>query len=134
MEMTPFASSDDVAEVWGDLTLAEEAKVDAWIAQASTKLRVKARKRNVDIDHLVETDELAKLTAKDAVVNAIKRVLMNPEGYRQKASTTGPFTESGTIDTALSTGLIYISDDDLDGLLPRTSNRIRSFRVRSGLL
>ncbi|WP_216819841.1 Gp19/Gp15/Gp42 family protein [Frondihabitans sp. 762G35] len=132
--MTPFASSDDVAEVWGDLTLAEEAKVDAWIAQASTKLRVKARKRNVDIDHLVETDELAKLTAKDAVVNAIKRVLMNPEGYRQKASTTGPFTESGTIDTALSTGLIYISDDDLDGLLPRTSNRIRSFRVRSGLL
>lgn len=133
-DLTPFATSEDVAAVWGELTTDQETLVEAWLAQASNQVRMIARQRNVDVDSLLTGDPLAAVLVRDAVVNAVKRVLMNPEGYRQLSRTKGPFTESGTIDTALSTGMIYIAAADIAGLFPAPRGRFRSFRVKPGLL
>ncbi|WIB25817.1 Gp19/Gp15/Gp42 family protein [Curtobacterium sp. MCSS17_015] len=132
--LAPFAEPDDVAAVWGELTGDQEALVEAWLGQASNQLRMIARQRGADADTLVESDPLIGAIMRDAVVNSVKRVLMNPEGYRQLSRTKGPFTESGTIDTALSTGMIYIAPADIAGLFPASRQRFRSFRVNAGLM
>ncbi|MBF4578955.1 Gp19/Gp15/Gp42 family protein [Frigoribacterium sp. VKM Ac-2530] len=133
--MDPLADPSDVEEVWGDLTVEETRKVEAWIDQASTKLRSMARRRHIDLDSLIAKDALAKNAARDAVVNAVRRVLLNPKALRQSSSTTGPFTESGTIDTSASSGAIYIAATDVVDLFPQERRSgIRSFRIRSGLL
>jgi hypothetical protein len=129
-----FADADDVAAVWGELTADQESLVEAWLAQASNQLRMLARQRGADVDALVQSDPLLAVIVRDAVVNAVKRVLMNPEGYRQLSRTKGPFTESGTIDTALSTGMIYIAAADIAGLFPVRRSGFRSFRVNAGLM
>lgn len=132
--LRPLADVSDVDAVWGELTVDEEKRVAAWLDQASNQLRMIGRQRNIDVDALAVSDPLAAVLIRDAVVNAVKRVLMNPDGYRQMSRTKGPFTESGTIDTALSTGMIYIADGDIVGLFPAARGRFRSFRVRPGLL
>lgn len=133
-DLTPFATPEDVAAVWGELSSAQEDLVEAWLGQASNQVRLIARKRNVDLDALTSSDTLASALVRDAVVNAVKRVLMNPEGFRQLSRTKGPFTESSTIDTALSTGMIYIADADIAGLFSNQRGRFRSFRLKPGLL
>jgi hypothetical protein len=126
--LTPFAEPEDIALVWRPLSSAEKLVARGLIAQAGTKLRMLVR----GIDRLIDGDELLTAVAHDAVVNAVKRVLMNPEGLRQRSSTTGPFTDSDTVDTTLSSGQLYIDVDDITGLIP-SQNAFRSFRIRPGL-
>ena len=134
MAIESFAEPRDIAAVWQPLDPAEEILAPALLRQASTKLRLEARRRNVDIDSLVFGDELIAEAAKDTVVNAAKRVLMNPEAARQMSVTTGPMTESKTMDTALSSGLLYLSDSDLADVFPPVPRRLmRSFTVRAGM-
>jgi hypothetical protein len=127
--MHPFATVEDIERVWRELTPAEELMAEGLIAEASLKLRVAIP----NIDALVDANHVLRSElAKAAVVNAVKRVLMNPEALRQYSVTTGPFSESKTIDNALSSGFIYIDKGDLVGLIFKKS-AIRSFRVRAGL-
>ncbi|WP_104164684.1 hypothetical protein [Arthrobacter sp. SX1312] len=127
--MAEIATKDNVIEAWGPLSVREEQVVDWLISEADTKLRL----RVPAIDAVMEAGGLQAKLATIAVVNAVKRVLLNPEAVRQISTTTGPVTDSKTIDAAVSSGLLYISEEDLRGLLrkPRRSG-IRSFRVRSG--
>lgn len=133
MALEPFATPDDVVAVFRPLTSAEETLASGLLAQASNKLRLDARRRGVDIATLM-LDELTADAVETAVVNAAKRVLMNPEAVRQMSITTGPMSESRTIDTAVSSGLLYLDSNDLADIFPlQKRSRIQSFRVRAGL-
>jgi hypothetical protein len=131
--MTAFAVPDDIANVWQPLTADQESIAEALIDQASLKLRVAARRRGRDLDAMVASDPLIGEAAQTAVVNAVKRVLMNPKALRQYSETTGPFTESQTIDSSVSTGGLYIDPSDLADILPGRSG-FRSFRVKTRML
>lgn len=135
MALTSFASVDDVAAVWGDLSVEEEERVEAWLLTASNNLRLIGRRRGIDVDEYIEGDELLTQAAKDAVIEAIRRRLMNPGGIRQRSRTVvdGPFsdTSSETIDNAVSSGGLYFTDADLSWL-PTARGGLRSFSVRSG--
>ncbi|MDN4616413.1 Gp19/Gp15/Gp42 family protein [Leifsonia sp. F6_8S_P_1B] len=131
--MAAFADPDDVAEVWQPLTPEQVLVAKALLEQASLKLRLAARRRGRDMDAMVTADDLTAQAARVAVVNAVKRVLMNPEALRQISETTGPFSTSKTIDSSLSSGELYIESADLADLLPGRSP-VRSFRVRSRML
>jgi hypothetical protein len=126
--MQNFAWVADIEKIWRPLTDAEKVMAEGLIEQASMKLRA----RIPNIDALILGNELRTELARAAVVNAVKRVLMNPEALRVMSTTTGPFSESKTIDTALSSGFVYIDSGDLAGLIFRKST-IRSFRVNAGL-
>lgn len=136
MALTPFATAENVAAVWGELTVDEESKVEAWLLIASNKLRLKGRKCGIDVDRFIAGDELLTEAAKDAVVAAVRRVLLNPKGLRQRSVTTtdGPFSDTGseTVDAAISSSAIYIADDDLTWLPCTPQKRFRSFAVKSG--
>ncbi|MEG9248011.1 Gp19/Gp15/Gp42 family protein [Arthrobacter sp. Soc17.1.1.1] len=127
--MPEIATKDNVIEAWGPLSVREEQVIEWLLSEASTKLRL----RVPNVDAMVAEAGLLADAAKIAVVNAVKRVLQNPEAVRQISTTTGPVTDSKTIDAAVSSGFVYISEEDLTGLRrKRSRQRIRSFRVRSG--
>lgn len=137
MALTPFADVEDVEAVWGELTVAEEAQVQAWLVTASNNLRLIGQQRGVNVDAYIAGDELLEQAAKDAVVESVRRRLINPDGIRQRSRTVtdGPFSDTAmeTVDTALSSGVLYFTDDDLRWLPARRSRKIGSFRVKAGL-
>lgn len=136
MALPSFASVNDVSNMWGELTLEEEERVTAWLATASNNLRLIGRRRGIDIDQYIAGDELLTQAAADAVVEAVRRRLMNPGGVRQRSRTIvdGPFsdTSSETIDSAVSSGGLYFTSADLEWLPAAPSRGLRSFSVRSG--
>lgn len=125
--MVPFALPPDIEAVWRPLTNAERIAAVGLIDQASTQLRL----RVPGIDALVADDALRASAAQAAVVNAVKRVLINPEMAKQLSETTGPFTKSITPGDAVASGAIYFTANDLFGLVPTASNLPRTARVRS---
>lgn len=122
--MAPFAEAVDVEEVWqSDETFPSEI-ADALLAQASAKLRVMVP----TIDTLV-TDELKAELAKIAVVNAVRRVLRNPDGLLQE--TIDDYTWRR--DSAVSSGALYIDAADLVGLRVKTSRKWGTINLRHAL-
>ncbi len=123
-----IVSSADVAAVFRPLSAAEETITPGLIAQALTKLRIRAP----GVDDLAEGDELRAELARIAVVNAVKRVLNNPAMMRQVSQTAGTFSQSGTYDGSAATGVIEIDDADLYGLLPTATHMLGTARIKSG--
>lgn len=136
MALNPFADVTDVEEVWGELTVGEAKKVEAWLAIASTNLRLAGKRRNIDIDAYIAGDELLTEGAKNAVVSSVRRVLMNPTGARQRSTSTvtGPLsdTHSETVDSSLSSAAFYFSDEDLLWLPKKRKKRFGVMRANSG--
>lgn len=134
--MADFATVEDVAAVWGDLTVAEEAVVGAWLTTASNNLRLIGRRRGVNVDEFIAGDEQLVQAAKDTVVEAVRRRLMNPEGIRQRSRTVtdGPFsdTTNDTIDSSISSGALTFTDRELEWLPIPRRRVFQSFTVRSG--
>lgn len=136
MALEPFATVEDVEEVWGELTVAESATVDAWLRIASTNLRLKGKKRGIDVDDFIKDDPLLIEAAKNAVVASVRRVLMNPKGLRQRSRTQGdgPFTDtdSETLDSSISASRFYFEDDDLSWLPKKKTRRYGTIHAKSG--
>lgn len=136
MALKPFAEVHEVEAVWGELTVTEEAQVGAWLITASNNLRLIGLERGISVDDYIDGNELREQAAKDAVIESIRRRLMNPEGIRQRsrAVTTGPTseTESETIDSAISAGGLYFNADDLRWLPKRSKRRFGVMRAKSG--
>lgn len=129
MAMVSFAVPGDVEGIYRTLSTEETALATGLLAAASLKLRVRVPR----IDELVAGSDLLAEVAKLAVSMAVKRVLMNPDALRQYSETTGPFSESNTVDSAVSSGALYLSDADLEGLVPSAGPVIGSVRLRMGL-
>lgn len=126
--MTTLATKEDVQAVMlRELSNAEERVISPLLEEAENKLRVK----------FPAFDKFAADGAKRAVLvaaerNAVKRVLMNPDMARTIAETVGPFSRSVTLDTAISSGALYIDDKDVQGLIPR-KRKVRSFHLKAGM-
>lgn len=136
MALQPFATVEDVVAVWGELTVAEETQVEAWLVTASNNLRLLGRNRGVDVDSFIDGNELLEQAAKDAVLESIRRRLMNPDGIRQRSRTVsdGPFsdTSSETIDTSISSGGLYFSENELAWLPASKRRRFGTIHASSG--
>ncbi|MBC9954942.1 hypothetical protein ICM05_09860 [Leucobacter sp. cx-42] len=136
MAFNAFADVADVEAAWGELTIAEEARVRSWLESASTNLRLVGRDRRVDIDALISGNELLAEAAKDTVVASVRRRLMNPRGLRQRSRTvgTGPASESEaeTIDSSISAGGLYFEPGELIWLPKPRKRRFKVLRAKSG--
>jgi hypothetical protein len=129
MALASFAVPGDVEDIYRPLTPEETALATGLLAAASLKLRV----RVPDIDARIAGSELLAAIAKNAVASAAKRVLQNPDSWRQLSETTGPFSTSGTLDAAVSSGALYLAADDLVGLVSSGGPVFGSVRLRMGL-
>lgn len=127
----PLATPADVVEIFRPLDAQEETNTLAMLRYVSALIRGKVK----SLDARISAGTLDKDLVKLAAIMPVQRVLMNKEGYRQKSESTGPFSDSFTLDAAISSGLLYVSDDDVKGLLPvvRHKSGFGSMSVAMGL-
>lgn len=104
----------DIEALWRPLTPAEAGTVAG--RSASAWIRIKAVVP--DIEARLEARLIDVATVKDVMVSMLLRVFKNPDGARSVSDAIDDRTESRTIDTALSTGEIYVSDAELLMLRP----------------
>lgn len=129
-EAEPLAKPEDLEGIWRPLSATETTVAENLLRYASLMVRNRVPRLQEWIDDGAVHPDLVKL----AVVLVVKRVMMNPEAARQRSLTAGPFTENITIDSALSSGALYVSDADLAVFLPAspTGTKIGTARVQPG--
>ena len=114
-----WTAHTDVTDAWiGEGAPTDVSKLTTWIAKAEREIRRQVPDIVARIDAeenaTPPSDELLE-TAKDVTVAMVTRVFRNPEGIRQRNTTTGPFTESATYGGEVPGGLA-ITDDELSKL------------------
>lgn len=114
---------EDVAAGWRPLSDAEAVTVEGLSAEAIVILGVEVP--NLD----AQDDSVVRLVA----VKMIRRVLKNPDGYRVRNESIDDYADGGTLDSALSTGELYVSEKELGwlGVKPEASTK-RAFEIRLG--
>jgi hypothetical protein len=122
--MAVYVSPEDVAAGWRPLTAAEVVTADGLIVEATVLLGVLVP----GIDLLDEA--LVRFVA----VRMIRRVMKNPGGYRIRNESIDDYSDGGTIDSTLSTGELYVSDQELGwlGITPASDTPKRAFEIRLG--
>lgn len=121
--MAIYVRPEDVAAGWRPLTTDETATAQGLIEEASVLLRV-----------LVPgVDSLDEALVRFVAVRMIRRVLKNPDGYRTRNESVDDYSDGGTIDSSLSTGELYVSDQELAwlGVKPASETK-RAFEIRLG--
>jgi hypothetical protein len=109
-----YADPSDVAVRLGrDLTAAEVGQAFAMLDDVEAEIRMRVS----DLDgRTADVNYLALVVRVESA--AVKRVLMNPGAVRQHSESLDDYSQSDTIDSAVSTGALYVSDDEwalLDG-------------------
>lgn len=89
-------------------TEADFAQVGALLDAAELLLR----QRVPDLQDRAGADSLFFSLVALVEVKAVRRVMLNPTGARQRSETLDDYTQSETLDTALSSADIYITDDE----------------------
>lgn len=118
--MPVFVTPEDVAAGWRPLTEAETGAAEELILRATVLLGVKVP--NLD----AKPDAIVKLV----IESMVRRVLKNPDGYRIRNESIDDYTDGGTIDSSLSTGELYVSDEELTYFGVRGAGR--AFEIRLG--
>lgn len=124
--MADLATWNDVQARLLDRTLTapQQATVTVWIGDLSSDIR----QRIPDVDDQVAASEDFAKTVKRVIAGAVKRVLDNPKGLRQRTVSVDDFSSTETVDSTGSSGKLQLSDDDWDDLLPASSGD--SFSIR----
>lgn len=104
----------DIERVWRPLTAAEAVTVqgkseDAWARIVAT---VPATE-----EHLTEA-RISEATVRSVMVSMIVRVLKNPDSVRTVQSSIDDYNGSRTLDNAVSTGELYLTDFEIGLLTP----------------
>jgi hypothetical protein len=112
---------EEVAAGWRPLTDAEVLTARGLAAEAIVVLTVSVP------DFAGKDEAVVKLVA----ARMIRRVLKNPDGYRIRSESVDDYSDGGTIDSSLSTGELYISDQELGwlGVKPASATN-RAFEIR----
>ncbi|WP_436702402.1 Gp19/Gp15/Gp42 family protein [Nocardioides sp. BYT-33-1] len=127
----PAAVADVIAR-WRPLSTQETTNAETFLADAWVMLKRRMALLDVDIEALIATDEALpeeQRTLKAAVVRvlatAVLRVMKNPDGKSREAIDDYSWSR----DEAVSAGLLYFLDDELDGLVPGSGDGGRVFMV-----
>jgi hypothetical protein len=120
------AAVDDLVSRWRTLTAQETTNGTTFLADAWGLLKRIYLRRGEDLDALVATDddgfadEVVRILA-----TAVLRVMKNPDGKRQESIDDYSWTR----DESVSSGLLYFTDDELDGLIPGSGVTGRAFSI-----
>lgn len=113
MLQTPYATLDDVTAIFGPVA-DQAAKVVRLLEFAAAIVRSKAPGMQGRLDD----GTLEELLVVSVVTAMVARVLRNPLGHRQGSQGIDDYSTSWTVDQAVSTGALYVSDDEVLTLSP----------------
>ncbi|GAA3699115.1 hypothetical protein GCM10022377_10160 [Zhihengliuella alba] len=113
-----YATVDDVSVRLGRaLTTAETAQVTAWLDD----LEAMVLSRVPDFAEQVAAGDIPAGVVRSVFATAIIRVLNNPKGLRQHTVSIDDFSRTETVDSALSSGALYLTDEEWGLLSPGSS-------------
>ncbi|MCB5934491.1 phage Gp19/Gp15/Gp42 family protein [Bacillus sp. DFI.2.34] len=115
--MTPFATIDDLTNLWRTMTPEEQLRAEALLPVVSNRLRQEADRVGKDIDKMIEESEAYKDVVKSVTVDIVARTLMtstDQEPMTQFSQSALGYTVSGTFLTP--GGGIFIKRDELKAL------------------
>lgn len=105
----------DVIDAWiGEGAPSDHSSLETWIGKAEREIRFRVPNIQARIDAeaiAVPTSTDLLEVARDVTVSMVTRVFRNPEGIRQRNTTTGPFTESATYGGDIPGGLGLTADE-----------------------
>lgn len=138
MPTTVLATSHDVAARWRPLRAEELLVVDAWLADASAVLRVRAAERGVDVDSRIAEGLLDGQVVAGVVARMVIPVLEHPDpAVESESRTTGPYGHTVRYAAAPERrARLHVPDDDLVLLgapAERSRLRVGTVHVRPGL-
>lgn len=120
--MWPVVTVDELVKRWRPLTEAEETVATARIADAEAEIQIRLREMGVTVP---PTDELWVLVYRRTVAEAVRRYMINPDAWLEETERIDDYGVTKRRDSAVSAGLLYITDDEIAGLLPSTRRRRR---------
>lgn len=118
-----------ISSRWRPLTPAERIIAPTLIADAQDILEEALEGRGV-IEAL--TDPRWRRSYARTVAVMVRRVLQNPEGYLSTAVTIDDYRREYRRDSAVSAGVLYISDLELDLLTPVARRKRGAFTITPG--
>lgn len=104
----------DIQNQWRPLTTDEAATIAGKSVSAWTRILAAVP----SIEAKITAGTVAEATVKDVMVSMIVRVLKNPESARIKSEAIDDHSESWTLDNAVSTGELYLTEFELGLLNP----------------
>lgn len=106
--MGTWASYDDIVNRWvGDDLPDDIAVVNQLVLDAEDLIRYEFP----DVQDRIDDEDLDVGRVKRVVANVVIRYLRNPQGYRSRQETTGPFGESFTV-AGDRPGELWLTDAD----------------------
>lgn len=115
--MTPFATVDDVINLWRPLKPDEDTRAEELLSVISNRLRVEAENVGKDIDEMIEDSQVYKDVVKSVTVDIVARTLMTSttqEPMTQYSESALGYSVSGTFLTP--GGGLFIKRDELKAL------------------
>ena len=97
--MEPFATINDVKELWRDMTEEETKRAEKLLSVVSDCLRVEADKVGKDLDAMIEQKPFLQSVAKSVTVDVVARTLMtstDSEPLAQESQSALGYSWSGT--------------------------------------
>ena len=111
--MADFATTDDIATLWRELTTAEETRAEALLPIVSDSLRVEAERVGKDLDELALVPSFANVL-KSVVVDVVARTLMtSTNGEPAIQSTESALGYSQTATFLVPGGGLFIKNTEL---------------------
>src|SRR5690625_333704 len=115
--MTPFATIDDLTNLWRPMSTEEKMRAEALLPIVSNRLRSEADNVGKDIDQMIEESKVYKDVVKSVTVDIVARTLMtstNQEPMTQYSESALGYSVSGTFLTP--GGGLFIKRDELKAL------------------
>lgn len=113
----PDVDKEAIETRWRGLTDAETAIVDQRILDAEAELQYQLRLRGM-LDAPVGDTTWATIYIA-TVAEMVRRYLINPDGWLQESEAIDDFRRDRRRDSAVSAGLLYVTDAEVDKLLFR---------------
>lgn len=119
------ATTEDVVDRWRPLSDQEARNAQTFLDDGwrMLKRQVSAQGYNLETLMTADADMIAEVVR--VVSSAVLRVMKNPDGKRQEAIDDYSWTR----DEAVSSGLLYFSDDEIGSLVPGESGGRRAFTI-----
>ena len=115
--MTPFATVDDLTELWRQMSTDEQIRAEGLLSIVSNRLRQEAYNVGKNIDEMVAESEVYKDVVKSVTVDIVARTLMtstDKEPMTQYSESALGYSVSGTFLTP--GGGLFIKRDELKAL------------------
>ena len=119
------ATTADITSRWRPLSTQETTNANTFLADAWVMLKRRMAVESVDIEAKIATDADLKADVVRVLATAVLRVMKNPDGKSREAIDDYSWSR----DEAVSAGLLYFTDDELDGLIPGAGEKGRAFMI-----